>query len=234
MKTILFSSLILISAFALAQEPGLSIPNAHIIYDDGQSQIIRGKAPTNQKQIQELIDFGVSDFLIFKIDTKGEVAKEIQTLLKKGIRQESITHLAFPWKDVRDFTEACTMTLQALQVMQAAVQNGRNLYLHCTAGEDRTGYLAGLFGLWAGTYSDEVEALKEELCARGYEAGNPGKPYRDVVEKIRETLTPTYLKMAKILIEAKEAGRPLDTSACDREPTVKVQPKLHYCSSSLR
>lgn len=123
------------------------------------------------------------------------------------------------------------MTIEALQVIEKATQAGRNIYFHCTVGEDRTGYLAGLWGMWTSIYQSETEALNEEMCARGYEAGNPGKPYRDVVFKIRETLTPLYLKMAKIVATAKARGQALDISMCDQEPQIEVIPAAHYCSS---
>ncbi|WII72836.1 tyrosine-protein phosphatase [Bdellovibrio sp. 22V] len=229
MKTLLIPALLILASVTHAAVEGSSISNAYVIYETEEAQIIRGKAPANKIQFQELIDLGVTEFLIFKMDTKGEVEKEKALLQNLGITKSSITHISFPWKDLHDFQSACTMTIQALQTIEEAAQRNRSLYFHCTVGEDRTGYLAGLWGLWAGTYSSVPESVEKELCARGYEAGNPGKPYRDVVLKIRETLTPTYLKMVMVLSEARQRGKGLDESLCDKEPSLKVAVNKYYC-----
>lgn len=231
MKTLILSLSLILASLSHAAVEGSSISNAHVVYETENSQIIRGKAPANQKQMQELIDLGVTEFLIFKTDTKGEVVKEQETLQKLGIAPRSITHISFPWKDLHDFKSACTMTVQALRTIEKAVQKNKSLYFHCTVGEDRTGYLAGLWGLWAGTYSSVPESVEKELCARGYEAGNPGKPYRDVVLKIRETLTPTYLKMVMLLSDARNRGQGLNESLCDNEPELSVSVNKYYCAS---
>lgn len=234
MKTLLLFFVALMTLPAFAAVEGSSISNAHIVYEADGSVIIRGKAPANRKQFQELMDLGVSEFLIFKLDTKGEVEKERATLEKLGVASSSITHVPFPWKDLHDFKNACTMTITALRTIQNAVESGKSLYFHCTVGEDRTGYLAGLWGLWANTYTSAQDSVQKELCARGYEAGNPGKPYRDVVLKIRETLTPTYLKMAVILNDAKKRGQSLDVSLCDNEPQLKVDISRFYCTRPVQ
>lgn len=230
MKTFIFASLLLGSFGSHAAVEGSSIPNAHVIFESAEAQVIRGKAPANQAQMQELIDLGVTEFLIFKNDVKGEVLKEQQALKDLGIAPRSITHIAFPWKDLHDFKSACTMTIQALRTIEKSVQKNKSLYFHCTVGEDRTGYLAGLWGLWAGTYSSVPESVEKELCARGYEAGNKDKPYKNVVLKIRETLTPTYLKMIMVLSEARIQGLPLSDELCATEPILKVSAKNYYCT----
>lgn len=232
MKTLIAFLTIISAVPSFAAIEGISIANAHIVTSTDQSAVVRGRAPKNAAEMTELINAGVSEFLIFKNDTKGEVAKEQAQLLKLGIPAQNITHIPFLWKDIHDFKSACSMTVQALQVIENAVQASRNIYFHCTVGEDRTGYLAGLWGIWTSVYESETHALNEEMCPRGYEAGNPGKPYKNVVSKIRETLTPTYLKMAQILSAAKARGQVLDLSMCDLEPTVKVVPSVHYCSKN--
>jgi hypothetical protein len=223
MKTITYLILFFTVGAANATVPGLSISNAHIVFQSGDSTILRGKAPTQNSQYQELVNLNVTEFIIFKNDLKGEVAKEISELQSLGVSKSSISHIPFPWKDIRNFKSACEMTITALQKIEAAVQSGKNLYFHCTVGEDRTGYLAGLWGLWANTYPSVSKSFRDELCARGYEAGNPNKPYRDVVLKIRETLTPTYLKMALLLHEAKDSGRGLDSALCQNEPDLQLE-----------
>lgn len=43
-------------------------------------------------------EIGVDNFLIFKIDTDGDVVKEINRLLEKGVVQKNILQLNFPGK----------------------------------------------------------------------------------------------------------------------------------------
>ncbi|KYG62132.1 hypothetical protein AZI85_08015 [Bdellovibrio bacteriovorus] len=229
MKTLIASLLLSLVSVAQAAVEGSTIPNAHVIYSEGDIAVIRGKAPANKKQMEELLALGVEEFLIFKNDTKGEVAKQITALQGLGVAKTSITHIPFLWKDLHDFKSSCEMTMQALRTIEKAVEDNKSIYFHCTVGEDRTGYLAGLWGLWAGTYKTVKQSVNEELCARGYEAGNPRKPYRDVVFKIRETLTPTYLKMTVILAEAKQRGLSLDESLCNAEPELNVDVSKFYC-----
>ena len=230
MKTLILSLILTGSSFAQAAIEGSTIPNAHIVYETEGAQVIRGKAPANAQQMQELIDLGVSEFIIFKNDVKGEVEKEKQTLKDLGIAPRSITHIAFPWKDLHDFKSACTMTVKALKTIETAVAKNKSLFFHCTVGEDRTGYLAGLWGLWAGTYTSVPQSVQEELCARGYEAGNKDKPYQNVVLKIRETLTPTYLKMVMVLADARNRGLDLNPSLCETEPELNVSVAKFYCA----
>ncbi|MDD4973102.1 MAG: hypothetical protein PHY93_02060 [Bacteriovorax sp.] len=47
------------------------IPNSHLVTE----YVIRGMALINCADIETLIRLGVTDFLIFKIDTNGEVEK---------------------------------------------------------------------------------------------------------------------------------------------------------------
>lgn len=201
---------------------GLSIPNSHEVYSAANgARVIRGMEPRNKAQITELLDSGIEEVLIFKTDTKGEVAKEITQLQNAGLPASAITHVPFPWKDLHDYKSACRMTIEALKTIERSVKAGRSIYFHCTVGEDRTGYLAGLWGLWTGIFSSAEHAFKSEMCARGYEAGNPRKPYKEVVAKIRETLTPTYLKMAAVLTEARARGQSLHGSLCNQEPVIE-------------
>lgn len=60
------------------------IPNSHLV----TKNVIRGMAPRNSADIDILINLGVTDFLIFKIDTNGEVEKEISLLEEKGVSKK--------------------------------------------------------------------------------------------------------------------------------------------------
>lgn len=183
--------------------PGISISNAHVLVRDsrGQALLVRGRAPKSKKELQELKEFGIEEFLIFKNDTKGEVAQQIKDLQALGYAKKDLVNVPFPWKDLRDTKASCDMTLQALLTMQKAEKAGRPLYFHCTVGEDRTGYIAGLYLLATGRSRDLKQVFRDEMCAHGYEAGDPHKPIANVVKPIRETLTPTFLMMADLVMK---------------------------------
>ncbi len=184
------------------------IPNSHLV----TKNVIRGMAPRNSTDVDSLINLGVSDFIIFKNDINGEVEKEISLLEEKGITKTRITHLDFPWKDITDFRPICEMTIDALKKIATAEENNRKVYFHCSVGEDRTGYLAGLYLIYHENQAID-RVFENELCDRGYEAGNPKKPFT-VVAKIRESLTPSFLAMADIINNARKNRSALSKKLC--------------------
>ncbi len=203
---------------------GVTIPNAHLVgdYSRGQSFVLRGMAP-KQFQIDELIDVGIHRVLIFKSETKDEVVKEIAELKSKGFKTKDIMHAPMPWKDITNFQDVCEMTLESMIFIEESTRQKKNVYFHCTVGEDRTGYLAGLWGLWSGHFSDVNKAFREEMCDRGYESGNPKKPYV-VAKAVRDNLTPTFIKMVTLLAESRRAGLNLKQIKCPRDiPVSRVQ-----------
>jgi hypothetical protein len=168
--------------------------------------------PRNETDIDKLIALGVSDFLIFKIDTNGEVQKEIDMLGEKGIAKKNISQFDFPWKDITDFRSVCEMTVDALKKIESAEKANRKIYFHCTVGEDRTGYLAGLYRIYRENKSVD-DVFVSEMCDKGYEAGNPKKGM-NVVVKVRESLTPSFLTMAGIIQSAAKSGTALSKKLC--------------------
>lgn len=188
----------------------VSVPNSHLV----SPNVIRGMAPRNEADIDSLIAVGVSDVLIFKNETSGEVTKEINLLEEKGIEKTKITHIDFPWKDISDFRPVCEMTIAALNKLESAENNNRKIFFHCTVGEDRTGYLAGLYKIYRGDQNIQ-EVFQGELCDKGYEAGDPKKGM-NVVLKVRESLTPAFLKMIDVLNLAKKNKAKLNKKLCDQ------------------
>lgn len=195
--------------------PGLTIRNTHRIYKSGSAEVYRGQAP-KQKEFDSLFRLGVRRFVIFKNDTRGEVAKEIDYLTSRGVKGSDILHVPMKWKDDSGFQSACEMTLRALQFIEESILKQQSVYFHCTMGEDRTGMLAGLWGLWVGTYPTVNQAFRDEMCARGYEGGNPKKPYM-ILNQVRGALTPNFFKMVEVLSQARLQGKSLKQVTCPRD-----------------
>lgn len=174
-------------------------------------QIMRGAAPDGAER--ELLSQRVTDVLIFKNQTKNEVDAEIATLQQLGYPKNRITHLPMKWKGITDFEESCRLTVSALKVIKNIyLTPARKLYFHCTVGEDRTGYLAGLYRVLADQWTAK-ESFKTEMCARGYEAGNPHKPDH-VVQDVKKAITPLFSRMMLLIDSGKISWSNLDPEAC--------------------
>lgn len=186
MKT--FILLCLLSSVAQATVNGLTIGNAHQV--DKAGNVFRGKEP--KKLVSELAHFGITDVIIFKNDTKGEVVEEIAELKSLGINPH---HIPFRWKDYPSMQEACEQTVDALNRIHKVKQVNGKVFFHCTAGEDRTGMLAGLYKMLEERAARDV-VFKNEMCARGFSDGNPNKPY-NVTGAIQKELTPLFMALSE-------------------------------------
>ncbi len=178
---------------------GISIANTHELAEG----VLRGAEPGGK--IQELVDYGITDVIIFKHQTRNEVDAELAGLEEAGITGH---HIPFRWKDLVSLEDACGQVVEALKIIKSVRRAGGSVFFHCTVGEDRTGILAGLFRMQEEGISSE-EAWEEEMCPRGYADGNRNKPAH-VFGAIHESLTPLFLAMAARL----EAGKTLTASAC--------------------
>ncbi|MBY0416430.1 MAG: hypothetical protein K2Q18_19800 [Bdellovibrionales bacterium] len=201
------------------------IPNTHLVSEN----VIRGMAPRNVLDLQKLLDLGVQKFLMFKIDTNGDIAKEMAQLQTLGVSDKNMLHLEFPWQNITDFNSVCEMTVEALNVIKASDLKAEKIYFHCTVGEDRTGYLAGLYKIYSQSGETREEVFENEMCDKGYEAGNPKKIY-SVVKKIRDGLTPAFLGMADLI--EKSAGKKLTKSSCKNLVIPKVNYEKFSCKKS--
>jgi len=214
-------------AFAIlpASVPGVSISNVHLLAE-AQGKVYRGAQPLGKEQ--ELLKLGITDVLIFKNQLKTEVSDEKKALRRMGIQSERIHDISFGWKNKVDERVQCEQIIQGLQqIVKIYHSSGRAIYFHCTVGEDRTGLLAGLFQmLIRGTKADE--AFSQELCARGYEAGNENKPGH-VVDAIRSNLTPIFLKMAQLIQHGDLHLSQLDEKVCRQLPQIRVQSSAWKC-----
>ncbi|MBI4403684.1 MAG: tyrosine-protein phosphatase [Deltaproteobacteria bacterium] len=199
-----------------SEVPNLDTPNSHLLFSKA-GYVYRGSAPRNEKEIRQLIKLGINHVLIFKNQTKDEVAVELKRLREAGLKKKGqVEWIKFVWKDI-EFKEGCTQTIQALKLLVTVSHNKKQrVFFHCTVGEDRTGYLAGLFRVLIQKWDIE-KAFDKELCERGYEAGNPDKPDH-VVQKIRDGLTPLFLKMVYLIDTGAITADKLDESVCKKDP----------------
>ena len=165
----------MVSPFASTIE-NVGIFNAHVVAEDSSARVVRGMKPFRPADFENLSNLDVGAVLMFKHATAAnELSKEVTALADVGITSDRVVNVAFPWKDFPDFAEPCRMTVRGLAFIQESVASGKTTFLHCTVGEDRTGYLAGLYRLL--TESTDARAIfDDELCENGYSSGNPQKP----------------------------------------------------------
>jgi multiple sugar transport system permease protein len=86
------------------------------------------------------------------------------------------------------------MTVRSLKLLRDWTAAGKTTFFHCTVGEDRTGYLAGLYRLLTETTTAKA-MFEQEMCERGYSSGNPQKPYVGL-QNYRELKSDPYFKQA--------------------------------------
>jgi hypothetical protein len=196
-----------------ASVAGVSLPNTHAVDEAGQ--LLRGMEPRTPEQIAELREAGVEKVVIFKNMTGGAVIEE--EVAAWGLPEGSVLHVPFLWKDLPDFRTPCEQTIEALRFVRDAEKAGEKAFVHCTVGEDRTGYLAAMHGLIFES-ADPREAFDLDMCERGYASGNPQKP-GFVIGELDEHVTPLYRAMAYLVAEGVLTAE-LDPSVCATEPEV--------------
>lgn len=215
MKFFLF--LALVFPFAHAQTE-ITIGNFHQV--DREGQVFRGREP--KKAVSELKDIGVTDVIIFKNDVRGEVAREKEELKELGIRYH---HIPFLWKDLPSLPEACRQTVKALRIIKKVKSVGGKVFFHCTAGEDRTGLLAGVYKMLTSGFSRQV-AFETEMCRHGYANANPGKP-AFVVDSIERGLTPLFLEMSRLIETGRLNQKTLSYAACGEIELIPTDLQCH-------
>jgi protein tyrosine/serine phosphatase len=212
MKTLFLS-------LALLAVDGLTIPNSFVV--DKDSQVYRGKEP--KALVTELADIGITDVLIFKNELKTEVTTEIAALKELKIKSH---HIPFRWKAFESTEVACTQVVEALNLIAKTKAKNGSIYFHCTAGEDRTGMLAGLYRMLEEDLSMQ-EVFTDEMCARGYSDGNKNKPAM-VHAAIQKELTPLFIAIAQKIEEGNvELGKVSKTICRD----LAVAPTKMTCKS---
>ena len=196
-------SLLLILFFSINAES--SIQNFSAI--DEASTVYRGKEPG--KNLTELKKMEITDVIVFKNDVRGEVSRELGELESLGINGH---HIPFQWKDITSMKVACEQVIEALTIIQTVRSSGGSVFFHCTAGEDRTGLLAGLFRMLNESMDTET-AFADEMCAKGYSDGNFRKP-KTVTSAIENGLTPLFLELARKVESGEISFDKLDKKVC--------------------
>lgn len=207
----------LLSPFPSTVE-GIDIPNTHLLAN-GAGRVLRGMAPWSSLQVMQLREHGITDILIFRNDIPGEpgTAEEIELLTENGIARDRIYQIPFPWKNIREFASPCRQTIQALRLVAAELtRENSGLFFHCTVGEDRTGYLAGLYRILYENYSAD-KAFREEMCAHGYAEGDFNKP-SSVSATVHENITKLFVKMLYLKEMGKLSATRLEESVCEQDP----------------
>lgn len=202
MKSALFILLAFLPIFAKAE---LSIQNFFTV--DQSATVFRGREPG--KKVAELASLNVTDVIIFKNDVRGEVERELGDLESLGIAGH---HIPFHWKEIPSMQVACEQIIDALSIIKQVQTKGGSVFFHCTAGEDRTGLLAGLIRM-IDEGLDQKTAFVEEMCARGYSDGNLKKPWM-VTRAIESGLTPLFIGMARLVEKGDIAINKLDKNIC--------------------
>tara|TARA_B110001454_G_scaffold219204_1_gene252222 strand:- start:40689 stop:41378 length:690 start_codon:yes stop_codon:yes gene_type:complete len=202
-----FKNILVMSALIFSVNAFSQIKNFHAL----SGQIFRSAAPTKDSTF--LKQTGFTHVLIFKNEVKDEVSKEIADLQKAGIPAANIYHVPFKWKDMGPVEESCVQVVQALDyLVKIEKSRSHKILFHCTAGEDRTGALAGLYRMLYSRWNID-RAFVDEMCAHGYEAGDKRKP-QPVVNEVREEVTPVFLAVAGLIIDGKISFNNLNTGAC--------------------
>jgi protein-tyrosine phosphatase len=192
---------------------GVSVPNSHWV--DSNQMVLRGMEPRTPEQYDELRALGMEKVLIFKNNTAHhDVSEEIAAW---ALPEGDVLQVPFRWKDLEGFQPVCEQTLEALRFIRAGEDAGQKVFLHCTVGEDRTGYLAALYSMiFAGVKA--ADGFHFDMCERGYASGNPQKPWF-VVNTLAREVTPMYRSMA-YLVDQGTLDAELDDTACVTEPVV--------------
>ena len=116
--------------------------------------------------------------------------------------------------------EACEQMIDALKIIRDVKRANGKVFLHCTAGEDRTGAVMGLYRMLSERMSmDQVVA--QEMCPRGYSDGNAHKPMK-VTSAIEAELTPLFVTMAGKVERGEIKLNSLSKKSCRKLALVKT------------
>lgn len=200
----------------------VTLPNAHVVLAQNAQgvPVYRSNSPYLAQHVLEIMELKIGSVVVFKNFYRVEDKELLNRLYRdSGFDASQLVHIPMPWKREENkpfnFRKACEMTVEAMELVESSKTP---VLFHCTVGEDRTGVLAGLLRIRNEGWSVQ-KSFREEMCARGYEAGNPQKVESpSVVNAVREVLTPLYLKMATVI----EQNGEISAKDCAHLPTSYV------------
>lgn len=193
--------------------------------------LLRSKAPSKKEQLDYLKDeVGVKRILVFKEWTPAQArARERMIELYDSATftiPTNVTNILFKWKGITDFKESCLQTIDGLKVIKAAEDANERILLHCTHGEDRTGYLSAMYRLLKNpvSFANFRDIWKNEMCEHGYSSGNgtTGKLIgaAPAIDHPVTGLTPLFLKMYSKIEDGTLNWETLNPEVCESEPSV--------------
>ncbi len=196
------------------------LANFHLVAKN-KGSVYRGMRPMNAEHAKILVDqANISDVLIFR-ETTADVPKEEEMGWFKnlGLSDENISYVPFRWRGFEnDFKRPCLETLEALEKIKLALAtSSKSLFVHCTVGEDRTGYLMGLYRMAFEKWNFS-KAHREEMCARGYADANVQKP-EFVNTAVHDNISVLFLKMEYGLKTKKWSAARLNRAFCEKDPS---------------
>lgn len=233
MKTSLFKSFAsfflfhIYSAFAFSS---VSIKNFQpVAFKNQEAFIWRGAQPYSQEHYKQLVQENIQKILIFKTEKTDEVQNEMFELIKIGFSQSQIVHIPMKWKDFESYSEICNHTKLALKLLVQSYHEGTRTFFHCTAGEDRTGFLDGLLQIYIGQHQNIQSAFTERLCRFGYSSGRPGKP-AFISETLDGEMTKYFAVLAEGLLNLRKNQQQIDDLDCDKKIEIANLTNELYCS----
>jgi hypothetical protein len=220
----------------ILKSSNLPIPNSHpVVPEPGTAALIfRGMEPKTAEDYAALAA-QMGEILIFKNPRplsqkeieknpegpKTDIEAEKAALKKAGFTGKMHQEIPFLWKapseaSTRDlFQTPCEQTIDALKILMTPRK--RPIYFHCTVGEDRTGYLAGLYRYLIS--DDDIQTVFwEEMCERGYAMGDGHKPFTNVVLAIHRSVTRVFAKMVYKIDQGEISATKLEAEVCKQDP----------------
>ena len=157
-------------------------PNFAVVRDASSqpTKVFRGGQLRDLQQYKYLHDQGITHIL--KLNGDGAAAREERRLA-------AIYHIHVDAFAFSAFTIGRRQTCQQVCTAFAYLLDPRNqpVYVHCTAGQDRTGYIIGLYEMYL---SKAPEMIMTELAERGHQ-GISSKLFPQIDRELRKRPPPT-------------------------------------------
>lgn len=131
------------------------IPGSYLVPG---THIVAGHYPgdrdsdSSRVKLRALLDFGIDYFIDVTSPDDGMMPYE--DMLREEAAEKGIEYHAFPIPDM-GVTDATTMT-RIIDAIDAALEAGHTIYVHCWGGVGRTGTVVGCYLVRHGSTGDEA------------------------------------------------------------------------------